>query len=118
MRIDKLVPLPVALLVVGGRLPTVAAQQRRTDLDTLLSELRDPSVSNQAKLALLQATKSDPQATEYVEQRLPAQLESYGGRGNRREDHAWGEAADLVAESVSWKTASRFRPGFSRWRPF
>ena len=98
MRIDKLVLLLVAILALGGRLQTAAAQQRDTDLDRLLSELRVPSLSNQAKLALLQAMRSDPHAKEYVEQRLPALLESYGGRGNRREDYAWGAAADLVAE--------------------
>ena len=95
--------LAYGLLIVFALAPWVrvaplATERKRPELDALLEKLRDESTSDEAKRALIQIVKSDPEAKAYVSERLPALLESYGGRGNRREDYTWGAAADLVAE--------------------
>jgi PBS lyase HEAT-like repeat-containing protein len=90
--------LLVAGLVFPNCLVPVAAERKRPELDGLIEKLRDEGTSNDAKLALLKIGESNRKAKAYVADRLPALLETYGGRGDSREDVAWGDAADLAGE--------------------
>jgi HEAT repeat protein len=88
----------ILCLLCSASLGLAATGQGRLDLDKLLAQLRDYRVSNDAKLALLDRAKTDAAAKEYIAERLPALLESYGGGKDLRENGAWGDAAQLAGE--------------------
>lgn len=84
----------------GGRRAFCAGQQKRPDLDALLTQLRvrTGTVSNDAKFALINRANSDPEAKEYIVERLPPLLESYGGGKDLFENMAWENAVQVAGE--------------------
>ncbi len=98
MRFSACLLLLASLIAAGARLRPVVAQENRSHLDQILAKLSDPETSNDSAIALIKAGESDSAAKAYVAEHLPALLESYGGRGDRMEDYAWGDAARVAGE--------------------